>query len=133
MKITLIMLILFPFMTILPIECNAQISRYDLLGKWEMYKIFRGGTEVTNQYLPNAKRWISFEADNTFVSDGRTFDRKQGRYTLDEDTGLLSFNLDLGFGQFSYWQVDFDGRQMIWTDRGNPMNKKVKIILIPDF
>ena len=133
MKIIKTVLTLFLFISMFTIECRAQISRYDLLGRWEMYKIFRGGREVTNQYLPDAKRWISFEADNTFVSDGETFDRKQGRYSLDEDTGLLSFDLDLGFGQLSYWQVDFDGRQMVWTDRGNPMHDKIRIILIPDF
>jgi hypothetical protein len=133
MKIFILTLLFLSVAFIAAPVSKAQISRYDLLGRWEMYKIFRGDKEVTNVYLPEAWRWISFEADNTFVSDGETFDRKAGKYSLDEATGLLSFNLDLGFGQFSYWQVNFDGRQMIWTDRGNPLHEQIKIILVPDF
>jgi hypothetical protein len=114
-------------------DVNAQISKHNLMGRWEMHQVFRGDREVTIEYLPNASRWISFDTDNTFVSDGETYERIQGRYNLDEYTGLLSFNLDLGFGQMSYWQVDFDGRSMTWTDRGNPNHQKIRIILVRDF
>jgi hypothetical protein len=114
-------------------KVQAQISIHDLLGKWVMQKVYRGGAEVSHQYIPDAKRWIEFRSDFTFVSDGEPYGRKQGYFTLDEDTGLLSFDLDLGFGVESYWQVEFDGQKMIWTDRGNPMIDQIKIILVPDY
>jgi len=112
------------------IHLPAQVTIHDLLGRWKMQTVYVDGVEVTHQYIPDEKRWIEFNADFSFVSDGESFGRKKGTFTLDEDSGLLSFNLDIGFGEKSFWHVEFDGRNMIWTDRGNPMVDKIKIILV---
>ena len=112
---------------------SAQISLRELVGRWEMYEVYQGGKEVTHQYIPDAKRWIEFNSDYTFVSDGEPYGRKEGTFKLDEQTGLLSFDLNLGFGQRSFWQVEFEGRNMIWTDRGNPAIDQIRVILVPDY
>jgi hypothetical protein len=112
---------------------SAQINLRDLVGRWEMYEVYHGGREVTHQYIPDADRWIKFNTDYTFISDGEPYGHKEGTFKLDERTGLLSFDLDMGFGQKSFWYVEFDGRNMIWTDRRNPTIDQIKIILLPDY
>ncbi len=114
-------------------KSHAQISLYDLLGRWEMQTIYVGGAEVTHQYMPDENRWIEFDSDFTFVSDGESYGRKEGTFSLNEVSSLLSFDIDLGFGKKSFWHVEFDGQKMIWTDRGNPTTDKVKITLVHDY
>lgn len=118
------------FFMITRIHSFAQISIHHLLGRWEMQTIYVDGTEVTSQYISNEKRWIDFNSDFTFISDGELYGKKEGTFTLDEGSGLLSFDLDLGFGEQSFWYVEFDGQKMIWTDRGNPKVAGIKIILV---
>ncbi len=120
-------------MTLFIIDGFCQISIHNLLGKWEMNEVYQSGRKVTHQYIPDASRWITFRSDNTFVSYGEPYGHKEGRYSLDESTGLLSFDMDLGFGQKSFWQVEYDGQKMIWYDRGNPRIDQIKIILVPDY
>jgi len=110
-----------------------QISLHDLLGKWQMQHVYVGGVEVTHQYIPDEKRWVEFNSDFSFVSDGESYGRREGTFSLDEYSGLLSFDLDLGFGEKSFWHVEFDGEKMIWTDLGNPSVDKIKVVLVPAY
>ncbi len=118
---------------LISISGYAQISVNSLIGKWRMHKVYRGDTEVSDQYIPDTNRWIEFRSNNTFVSDGKAYGRREGRFILDEDTGLLSFDMELGFNQKSFWQIEFDGQEMIWTDKGNPRADQIKIILVPSY
>jgi hypothetical protein len=112
------------------IHSIAQISIHNLFGRWEIQTVFMNGVEVTQQYLHDEQRWIEFDSNFSLVSDGESYGRKEGSFTLDEDSGLLSFDMDLGFGEWSFWYVDFDDEKMIWTDRGNPNAVGIKIILV---
>ena len=125
-------IVLFLFM-IFSYAGFAQVSFDNLVGKWRMHEVYRGQTEVSDQYIPDTHRWIEFKSDYTFVSDGRAYGRREGRFILDEDTGLLSFDMELGFNQQSFWQVEFDGQKMIWTDKGNPRTDRIKIVLVPSY
>jgi hypothetical protein len=127
-----ISLVILDILTVVT-KSHAQISLYDLLGRWEMQTVYVGGAEATYQYIQDKKRWIEFDSDFTFVSDGDSYGRKKGTFSLNEDSGLLSFDIDLGFGQKSFWHIELDGQKMIWTDRGNPTTDKVKIILVHDY
>lgn len=124
-------LLIFNF--VLVISATAQVKIHDLVGRWKMYRVYRGNAEITNEYLPDADRWIEFNMDHTFVSNGKTYRRIAGTFTLDERNGLLSFDTDLGFGEKSYWHVEYDGEKMIWKDRGNPMIDQIKVILEPKY
>ena len=108
----------------------ARIPVSDLLGKWEIQSVYHENVEVTGHYIQGDHRWIEFDNDFTFVSDGESYGRKEGKFSFDENTGLLSFDLDLGLGQQSYWYVEMDGQRMNWADSRDSTAGKIKIILI---
>jgi hypothetical protein len=126
----------FPLIFILTTMCLAAgpLARipplYDLLGKWEIQSVYHENVDVTDHYIQDEHRWIEFDNDFTFVSDGEAYGRKEGRFSLEENTGLLSFDLDLGLGKQSHWYVEIDGQRMYWTDTGSSTAGKIKIILI---
>lgn len=113
---------------LLTASCTQQ-ERLDskLIGKWTMEKVLEYGEDVTGKHNPNHDRWIEFNADGSFVSDGEPFGRNTGRWTTDNEKSILIIDSDVDDDD-SEWSVTFEKDQTIWTGIGHPRKENTKLI-----
>ena len=66
-----------------------------LVGEWKMEKVFEYGNDVTKKHNPKNNRWIRFNRDGTFVSDGDPYGRNTGRWTVENRDSILFIDSDV--------------------------------------
>lgn len=99
-----------------------------LLGKWNMEQVVQGGEDVTGYHNPYQERWILFNENNTFISDGRPYSKNTGIWKLNLETNELSLINDSETSKDSYWIVSFpDSNKMIWEGARSEYTKDFRI------
>ena len=79
-----------------------------------MESLTQNGQDVTAEHNPSANRFIIFNADKSFESGGDPYGKNTGKWELDEGTGELYLNSDVGEDDDSYWIVLIDQDRMQW-------------------
>ena len=107
----------------------GQSNKLDkkIIGTWAMDKVYEYENDVTEKHNPKNERWIQFNADGTFISDGEPFGRNTGRWTTDNEKSILFIDSDVDDDD-SEWKVTFDNDQLIWTGIGHPRKENTKLI-----
>ncbi len=98
-----------------------------MLGKWFIYKIYDGDNDVSIEHNPKNDRWIKFNRNGSFESDGTPYGYNDGRWELNHDTGILFLD-SREENDDSEWRVTFEDHTMIWTGIGTPRQERFKII-----
>ncbi len=102
-----------------PLLVYAQnISKYEIMGRWEVVKVTENEKDITASMDKNAQRWIEFISDDRYNSDGYPFNRYEGEYLLDEDTGSLILKSGLTSSKGMKWKASYDGEFLILQGTG---------------
>jgi hypothetical protein len=98
-----------------------------LIGKWTMEKVYEYDKDETEKHNPKKNRYVIFNADGTFVSDGDPFGRNTGKWTVDNKKSILFIDSDVDDDD-SEWNVSFNGDETTWTGIGHPRKENTKLI-----
>jgi Domain of unknown function (DUF5004) len=126
MKIRTILLLL-AFSAMLIACGTADTLDKKLVGKWTMEKVYEYGEDVTAKHDPSDNRYLQFNSDGTFISDGDPFGRNTGRWKTDNEKSILFIDSDLDDDD-SEWKVTFAGDETIWTGIGHPRKENTKLV-----
>ena len=120
--------IYFFIVQLMIISCsqNETLER-NILGKWEMEKVYEYDQDVTSKHNPNNNRWIMFNEDGTFISDGDPFGRNTGRWTTDDENSTIFIDSDVDDDD-SEWKVTLQNNTSIWTGLGQPRKENTKLV-----
>ena len=102
-----------------------SVSRNDLSGKWEVIKVTESGQDITSIQGTGASRWIRFNTDGTFESDGKPFGDMRGTYSLDEPSGRILLKRDGYDRSVSVWMVAYEGYDLVFNGAGRAAMYKV--------
>lgn len=94
-------------------SCGAKKQK-QLVGKWNMTKVYNDGVDVSSEHNPQNDRWVTFAEDGSFQSGGTPYGENMGTWSFNE-AGFLFLNSDAGEGDDSYWEVTIDKGRMTWT------------------
>ena len=120
--------ILFLFVLIFLFGCGSSADlEKQITGSWKMEKVYEFGKDVSQKHNPDNNRWIEFEEDGTFVSDGDPFGKNTGRWKIDNSKSVLFIDSDVDDDD-SQWNLTFDGDKMIWTGIGQSRKENTKLI-----
>ncbi|CAN5594504.1 hypothetical protein BH10BAC4_BH10BAC4_06810 [soil metagenome] len=123
---TLALILLFTFPAIL-ISCSkADTLDKRLVGKWTMEKVYEYGEDLTAKHDSRDNRYIKFNSDGTFISDGDP-GRNTGRWRTDNEKMILYIDSDVEDDD-SEWNVTFNGDETIWTGIGHPRKENTKLV-----
>ncbi|AOW18116.1 hypothetical protein LPB03_11915 [Polaribacter vadi] len=106
---------------------NNQAPKKQLIGKWTMTKVYDGEKDITNKMNPKNNRWIKFNRNGSFESDGDPHGYNDGNWELDPEKLILFLDSKLE-GDDSEWKIAFDGNTTIWTGIGTPRQERFKLI-----
>ena len=111
-------------------SCNStEQLEQQLIGEWSLEKVYEAEEDVTERHNPKHNRWIKFNEDGTFVSDGDPFGRNTGRWSVDNKESILRIDSDVE-GDNSEWKVSMRNGRTIWTGMGHPRKESTRIIHI---
>lgn len=96
---------------------NAQIKDL-VIGTWALDQVMEASDDVTSEHDPHDERWIRFDANGSFESDGRPFGVNTGKWRIDESMNVLYLDSDTE-GNDSEWAVFFKDDEMIWRGVGD--------------
>lgn len=120
--------ILAPFILLFAFSCNMTNSQDSkLLGVWTMDKVYEFGEDVTEKHNPQNNRWIEFNGDGTFISDGDPGGRNTGKWRFDDEKAILYIDSDVE-GDDSEWNISFEGDETVWTGIGHPRKENTKLV-----
>ena len=131
MKYILILMLIVPFASCKNIERQGAPLREDLYGRWYIESVFQDGNDVTDQHNPSDNRWIEFEDDGGFVSDGDPYGRNTGRWMMDLENKELYLDSDAGEGDDSYWIVGFEEGKMQWRGTRSEFTERFVVVYRP--
>lgn len=113
---------------ILLTACSAgKISVSSLSTTWTMDKVYEKKVNVTNRENPNRDRYISFQADGTFMSGGEPYGDVTGTWEILPDRTLLitpSNHDEVGTSQ---WIATIKGATMVWRGTGNDELERLEV------
>ncbi len=98
-----------------------------IIGEWTMEKVYEFDTDVTAKHNPNNNRWIKFNEDGTYISDGDPFGRNTGKWRVNNEKSVLFIDSDVD-GDDSEWNVTLKEDEMIWMGIGQPRKENTRII-----
>ncbi|MEP7266345.1 MAG: glycoside hydrolase family 43 C-terminal domain-containing protein [Saprospiraceae bacterium] len=101
---------------------NTQL----IIGKWAMLKVYEYETDQSLKHNPNQNRWIQFNKDGTFLSDGDPFGKNTGRWKLDNKDSQLLIDSEVDDDD-SEWKINFKKDTLIWTGIGHPRKENTRI------
>ena len=123
MKYVIAIIIFFTFSTCSSSEKLSQ----QIIGKWAMEKVYEYDKNVTARHNPNNNRWIEFNKNGTFISDGDPFGRNTGKWEAIDERSVLVIYSDTEDDD-SEWNVNFNNDEMVWTGIGNPRKENTRLI-----
>jgi hypothetical protein len=106
---------------------SASTLEERLTGAWTMHQVYEYDADVTEKHNPSGNRWVEFNSDGTFVSDGDPFGQNTGRWKADNETTVLIIDSDVDDDD-SEWNVSFEGNLMIWTGIGHPRKENTRLV-----
>lgn len=110
------------------LSCQAQVALdKKIIGEWSMEKVYESEQDMTAKHNPKNNRWIKFNEDGTFISDGDPFGRNTGKWKIDNQKGILFIDSDVDDDD-SEWKISFQGNETIWTGIGHPRKESTKLI-----
>lgn len=98
-----------------------------ILGTWYIHRIYDGEKDVTNEHNPKNDRWIKFNKNGSFESDGTPYGYNDGNWELDIDKSTLFIDSKIE-NDDSEWNIIFKGEEFIWTGIGTPRQENFKIV-----
>jgi hypothetical protein len=101
-----------------PLVFAQNISKYEIMGRWEVMKVTENDRDITTSMDINAQRWIEFISDDRYNSDGYPFGRYDGEYLLDEDSGSLFLKSVSTGSKGMMWNAKYDGEYLILEGTG---------------
>ena len=104
---------LFPLLV-----CAQNISKYEIMGRWEVVKVTENDQDISSSLDNNAQRWIEFISDDRYNSDGYPFGRYDGEYLLDEDSGSLVLKSTSTGSKGMKWNARYDGEYLVLEGTG---------------
>ena len=72
-----------------------------------MYKIYEADKDVTSEHNPKNNRWIKFDEDGSFESDGDPYGHNTGQWRLDNEKSILFIDSDVEDDD-SEWNISFN-------------------------
>lgn len=115
-------------MAVFLFACQSEREE-SVTGKWFMHKVIQEGRDVTAEHDPYEERFVVFNEDSTFISDGRPFGKNGGKFSIDSE-GTLFLDSDQGEQDDSYWTVKFDADTMIWQGVGTEWAENFQLIQV---
>lgn len=91
-----------------------------------MDKVYNDNVDVSTEHNPNNDRWIEFDEDGNYKTDGTPYGPNTGKWSF-TDEGLLYLDSDADEGDDSYWKVGFDDEGMTWKGAKFEFTKTFKI------
>ena len=107
--------------------CTPSSMKDQLPGRWDMYAVLEADEDVTAEHNPAGNRFIEFKADGTFESGGEPYGKNTGRWSIDEDNGILYIDSEIDDDD-SDWNITLEGSEMTWTGRGDPRKETFTLI-----
>lgn len=98
-----------------------------IIGKWYLEKVYEYGNDVTERHNPKNNRWIEFNKDGSFISDGDPFGRNTGRWKTDNENSVLHIDSNVDDDD-SEWKVTFKDDQTSWTGIGHRRKENTRLI-----
>jgi hypothetical protein len=98
-----------------------------LIGKWTMEKVYEYDVDQTTKHNPKNNRYVVFNADGTFLSDGDPFGKNTGRWSVDNTKSVLVIDSDVDDDD-SEWKVSIEGDETTWTGMGHPRKENTKLV-----
>lgn len=119
----------FLLFSVLTTSCNPPeiAARNNFPGRWAMIRVLDQGIDVTAEHNPERDRWIEFQADGSFVSDGNPYGRNTGKWKFDPVSKELFLDSDAGEEDDSYWIVRFNDKQMNWQGTRFEFSRRFRI------
>lgn len=105
---------------------QADTSK-SIIGKWKMEKVLESEEDVTKNHNTENDRWIQFNRDGTFESDGQPYGPNTGKFVLDDSLNLF-LDSDAGPDDDSQWKVEFADNTMTWKGKGSPRAESFTLI-----
>jgi hypothetical protein len=110
------------------LSCHAQEALdKKIIGEWSMEKVYESDKDMTDKHNPKHNRWIKFNEDGSFISDGDPFGRNTGKWKIDNQKSILFINSDVDDDD-SEWKISFQGNETVWTGIGHPRKESTKLI-----
>ncbi|MEP7269565.1 MAG: hypothetical protein ABI844_18255 [Saprospiraceae bacterium] len=109
-------------------NCKSKDTLYSqlILGKWPISKVYEYETDQSLKQNPNHNRWIQFNTDGTFLSDGDPFGKNTGRWKLHNKDSQLLIDSDVD-NDDSEWKINFKKDTLIWIGLGHPRKENTRI------
>lgn len=98
-----------------------------IVATWKMEKVIEYGADVTSKHHPANNRWITFNPDGTFLSDGDPFGPNKGRWSVKPRSNILTLDSDVDDDD-SDWNVVVDGDLTTWTGRGHERKENTTLV-----
>ncbi|NQV52327.1 MAG: hypothetical protein HQ500_04050 [Flavobacteriales bacterium] len=117
--------IIILFIALLHLNGQAQTNE-ELIGDWAMESAADVGENVTAQEDPHNERWIQFQSNGSFKSDGRPVGKSAGQWTYDVPSHTLALKSNSGDND-SKWLVHFEDEKMSWRGLGEG-NKTTMVV-----
>jgi hypothetical protein len=116
------------FLLFLVLSCStSETMDKKLIGKWTMEKVYEYDQDVTAKHNPNKNRYLVFNADGSFISDGDPFGRNTGRWSVDMEKSVLHIDSDVEDDD-SEWNVSFNGDETTWTGIGHLRKENTRLV-----
>ena len=111
------------------VSCNNESSLDEqIVGKWSLDKIYEYENDETLKHNPNGNRYIQFNEDGTYISDGDPHGSNTGRWKVDNEKSVLFIDSEVEDDD-SEWNVKFEDGLMIQTGIGHPRQENTKLVL----
>ena len=107
--------------------CKTGNVHDKLPGVWMLEKVYEYNQDVTKKHNPMSNRWIEFNKDGTFISDGDPFGRNTGHWKIDPAHSILFIDSQTEDDD-SEWKIAFTKDQMVWTGIGHPRKENTRLV-----